>query len=77
MFLAQIDINKRAAFEHYVEHKKQNKETVAVNGNLFLYTTKKGVVKRFIGFNSFNEYKKSELYPHKAEQINGFFFVPV
>lgn len=29
--------------------------------------TKRGLGKRFVGFNSFAEYKKSELYPNKAE----------
>lgn len=77
MFLEQIDRNKKSAFEHFVECKKQNKDTVVVNGNEFAYTTKRGVIKKFIGFNSFAEYKKSELYPNKAEQVNGFYFVSI
>ena len=75
MFFSRIDKNKRLAFEHLVEIKKQNKETIIVNGNEFSYTTKRGLVKKFIGFNSFAEYKKSNLYPNKAEQVNGFYFV--
>lgn len=77
MFLEQINKNKKISFEHLVECKKQNKETVIVNDNDFSYTTKRGLVKKFIGFNSFGEYKKSELYPNKAEQVNGFYFVEV
>ena len=49
MFLSQIEKNKRLAFEHLVEIKKQNKETIIVNGNEFSYTTKRGLVKRFVG----------------------------
>ena len=71
-----VEINKKEAFQHFVEViKKQNIETITVNGNEYSYTTKRGLVKRFIGFNSFTEYKKSELYPNKAEQVNGFYFV--
>ncbi len=75
MFLSQIEKNRRLAFEHLVEIKKQNKETITVNGNEFSYTTKRGLVKRFIGFNSFDEYKKSDLYQNKLEKVNGFYFV--
>lgn len=74
MFLSQIDKNKRLAFEHLVEIKKQNKETIVVKDDEFSYTTKRGLVKRFIGFNSFTEYRKSDLYPNKVERVNGFYF---
>lgn len=77
MFLEQIDKNRKTAFEHLVECKKQNKETVVVNGNKYSYTTKRGLLKKYIGFNSFKEYKGSELYPNKAEQVNGFYFVEI
>ena len=77
MFLEQIEKNKKTAFEHFVALKKQNEETIVVNGNEFAYTTKRGLIKKYIGFNSFAEYKKSELYPNKAERINGFCFVQV
>lgn len=33
--------------------------------------------KRKIQFQSDNEYKNSELYPNKAEQVNGFYFVKI
>lgn len=57
-----IETNRQEAFKYFVEViKKQNKE----------------LVKKFIGFNSFDEYKKSELYPKKAEQVNGFYFVAI
>ena len=73
-----INENKKKSFEHYVVvWKKQNKDTISVNGNKYSYITKKGVLKEFIGFNTFNEYKNSELYPNKAEKVNGFYFVPV
>lgn len=73
-----IETNRQEAFKYFVEViKKQNKDMVVVNGNEFSYTTKKGLVKKFIGFNSFDEYKKSELYPNKAERVNGFYFVAI
>ena len=75
MILTQIDKNKKAAFQHLVEYKKQNKDTVSINGNEYSYTTKKGIVKKYIRFNSFAEYQKSELYPHHAERVEGFYFV--
>lgn len=71
-----IESNKRDAFSYFVEViKKAKQSTIVVNGNEFSYTTKRGLIKRFIGFNSFSEYRKSELYPNKAEQVNGFYFV--
>lgn len=73
-----IETNRQEAFKYFVEViKKQNKDMVVVNGNEFSYTTKKGLVKKFIGFNSFDEYKKSELYPNKAERVNRFYFVAI
>ena len=73
-----VATNRQDAFKHFVEViKKQNKDTVIVNENEFSYTTKRGLVKRFVGFNSFAEYKKSELYPNKVEQVNGFYFVAI
>lgn len=75
MFLSQIKKNKRLAFEHLVEIKKQNKETIVVNGNEYSYTTKRGLVKTYVEFNSFKEYQMSNLYPNKVERVNGFYFV--
>ena len=75
MFLSQIERNKKSAFEHLVECKKQDKNSVVVNENEYSYTTKRGVVKKFIGFNSFIEYKKSEFYLNRVERVNGFYFV--
>lgn len=77
MFLEQIDKNKKLSFEHLVEIKRQNKETIVVNGNEFSYTTKRGLLKKYAGFNSFEEYRKSKLYPNKADQSNGFYFVEI
>ena len=75
MFLEQIDKNKKEAFEHLIKGKKQDIDTIFINRNEYSYTTKRGLVKRYYGFNSFSEYKKSELYPNKPEQVNGFYFV--
>ena len=78
MFLEQIPVNRRKAFEHFVEcWKKQDKSTVTVNGNVYTYKTKRGITKKYIGFNSFKEYEKSELYTKKAEHVEGFYFVEV
>lgn len=76
MFYNFIEENRKKSFEHFVEAwKKQNKDTVSVNGNEYSYTTKRGIVKKYIAFNNFDEYKKSELYKNKAEKVNGFYFV--
>lgn len=77
MFLEQIEKNKMLAFLHLVKAKKQDEGTVVVNGNLFSYTTKRGVIKTYLCFNSFQEYNKSKLYPNNPERVNGFYFVPV
>ena len=71
--------NRISAFEHFVENlKKQNKETIVVNGNEYSYTTKRGLVKKYIAFNTFEAYRKSEFYPNnKMERIQGFFFVEI
>lgn len=75
MFLEQIDKNRRKAFEHLVEIKKQNKETIIVNDNEYSYITKRGLKKRYIAFNSFDDYKNSNLYKNKLEKVEGFLFV--
>lgn len=77
-FLDGIEANKLAAFKHFVKcWKKQDENTVVVNGDEFSYTNKGGVVKKYVGFNSFNEYKKSEFYPQHAELVCGFIFVEI
>lgn len=73
-----IEENKRLAFEHLVEIKKQDKSTVIVDGDKYSYKTKRGLVKTYIGFNSFKQYQNSNLYPeHREERVNGFSFVEV
>ncbi len=75
MFLEQIDKNRKAAFEHLVERKGQNKNTISVEGEYYSYRTKRGLIKTYVAFNSFNEYKRSDFYPEQPEQVNGFYFV--
>lgn len=59
-----------------VERKGQNKDTVFIDENdYYCYKTKRGLLKAFVSFNSFNEYRKSDFYPGKFEQIDGFYFV--
>ena len=78
MFLEQIEKNRLEAFKHLVERKGQNKETVFIDDNgCYCYRTKKGLLKTFKAFNSFNEYKKSDFYSKSLEQVNGFYFVPL
>lgn len=44
----QIQENALASFRHYVSAwKKQNPNTVKVDGDIYEYTTKKGIIKRF------------------------------
>ncbi len=75
MFLEQIEKNRKAAFEHLVERKGQNKDTISIEDGYYSYKTKRGLLKTFVAFNSFNEYKKSDFYPEQPEQVNGFYFV--
>lgn len=76
MFLEQIEKNKLESFKHLVERKGQNKESVFIDdeGN-YCYRTKRGLLKSFASFKSFNEYKKSDFYPEQLERVNGFYFV--
>ena len=76
MFFEQIEKNKLEAFKHLVERKGQNKDTVFIdNDGYYCYKTKRGLLKTFVSFNSFNEYKKSYFYPENPEKVNGFIFV--
>ena len=75
MFFNQIEKNKLLSFKHLIKTKGYNEDFVKVNGNIYTYSTKRGAIKNYIGFNSFNEYKKSEFYPRKVESVNGFYFV--
>lgn len=67
--------NQRVAFEHLVEIKKQDKNTVVVEGNTYSFKTKRGLLKQYIGFYSYEAYRKSEYYPTQPERCNGFLFV--
>lgn len=76
MFLEQIEKNRRDAFIYFVEAiKRQNKDTINVNGDIFSYVTKRGIVKKYKAFKSFDEYKKSDIYENRMEKVNGFIFV--
>lgn len=76
MFLEQIEINRRKAFEHLVEIiKGQNKDTI-VFGKEFQYSTKRGKIHKYIPVNSITEAIKK--YPNqKLERYNGFIFVQI
>lgn len=76
MLLKQIEKNKLEAFQHLVERKGQNKDTVFINDDgYYCYKTKRGLIKTFISFNTFNEYQKSDFYQNNPERVNGFIFV--
>lgn len=77
MFLEQIEKNRRLAFEHLVERKNQNKNTISIEGEKYSYKTKRGLIKTYVAFNSFGEYRNSVLYPTPDERVNGFYFVPL
>ena len=78
MFLEQINKNRKAAFEHLVEQKGQDKDTVFIDDKgYYCYITKRGSLKTFVVFDSFIKYKKSDFYPEKPKQVNGFYFVPL
>lgn len=46
MYLKYVEINRRKAFEHLVELKRQDKNTFTVDGSVFSYVTKRGVTKK-------------------------------
>lgn len=76
MFYEQIEKNKLEAFKHLVERKGQNKDTVFIDDEgYYCYKTKRGLLKPFVSFNSFNEYQKSNYYLKNSERVNGFIFV--
>lgn len=79
MLLEQIEKNRKSAFEHFVEIKKQDKNTIIVNGNEYSFRTKRGLLKKYIGFNSFKEMKKSSLFNYEShiERVNGFYFIQI
>ena len=68
MFMDQIPINKLKAFKHYVEVlKKQDANTVTVEGDIYSYRTKRGIVKSF----------KSCKCATAVIKVNGFGFEPI
>lgn len=78
MFIELIEKNKKNAFEYFVEvRKQQDKNTIVVEGNIYSFITKRGNVKKYIGYDSYRAYRKSEFYPQKAEQVNSFWFVEI
>ena len=76
MFQEQIEKNRVNAFTHFVEViKKQNKDTISINGDIFSYSTRSGVIKKYKAFKSFDAYRKSDMYENRMERVNGFIFV--
>lgn len=70
--------NKLNAFKHFVGAiKKQNPDTVEVDGNIYSYRTKRGLLKRYIHFPTFKEFVNSEYYNNRMEKVNGFIFVEI
>ena len=58
------------AFERYVgDWKKQDISTIRIDGDIYSYTTKKGIVKRFRGTN------KREAV--NAIHVQGLYFEPI
>ena len=76
MFIEQKQTNKLESFKHFVKRNKQNPDTVFIDEQgYYCYRTKRGLLKTFVSFDTFNEYKKSDFYPEHAEKVNGFYFV--
>lgn len=75
MYLKYVEINRRKAFKHLVELKRQDKNTFTVDGNVFSYVTKRGVTKKYKAINGFKEYTETELFHNHLERVNGFLFV--
>ena len=72
MYKKMIEDNKRHAFEHFVSViKKQNPVTIEIEEDIFSYTTKKGVTKRYKYFNNIKDAIKSG---YKIERVNSLIF---
>ena len=68
MFQSQIPLNKVNAFKHYVKcWKKQDPDTVEVDGDIYSYKTKRGLIKRF----------KNCRCASASIKVNGFGFEPI
>lgn len=62
-----IEKNRKEAFEQYVKNwKHQDPNTIEIQGNVFTYKTKRGIVKKFIATNKVTKLK-----------VNSFYFEPV
>lgn len=78
MLKEQINKNRKLAFEHLVEQKRQNKNTVFIDSDgYYCYKTKREMLYIFVAFDSFAEFKKSDFYPEQPECVDGFYFVRV
>lgn len=77
MFIEQKQRNKLESFKQFVERNKQNPDTVFIDEHgYYCYRTKRlGLLKTYVSFDTFSEYKKSDFYPEYAEKVNGFYFV--
>lgn len=73
MFIEQIRVNREKAFRKIATRK--GAVSCDFTNERYSYATKRGIVHKFMYFNSFNEYKNSEYYPSKDERCNGFIFV--
>lgn len=61
--------NRLNAFRHYVKAwKKQDPDTVEVEGDIYRYKTKRGIVKRF---------KSCDHFDLEAIRVEGFGFKPL
>lgn len=74
MFMEQKEKNRMKVFKHLVEREKQNPETVFIDGKHYCYKTKRGLLKSFVSFDSFNEYRNSSFYENcrNPKRADGF-----
>ena len=72
-----IEENRLMSFIHFVSaKKKQDKNTVTYDEDVYTYTTKRGIIKRYRYYNNIREYLKAK-DDGKSERVNGFVFVEV
>lgn len=76
MFLEQISKNREEAFKQLIKRKNADEETFFIDEDgYYCYRTKRGLLKTYVYFDSFETYRKSDFYPEKEERVNGFYFV--
>ena len=76
MYADRIEKNRIDAFKHFVEViKKQNPDKVIIEGDIFSYSTKRGLKKTYKAWRSLEECMANT--NDRIERVNGFVFTEI